>query len=122
MFRAVANLDAIIVKSGTKPKNAYFKAVAIITKAHYMQTLVDLYGDVPYTQAFLGADNTTPAYNDDQFIYRSLITSLEQARTIIDLADTTVAEDITVPDVMFHGVMNNWIEFAITNMMRNSPS
>ena len=59
-----------------------------------MQYLVDLYGDIPYTEAFKGVDNITPAYNDDQFVYRQLLNELDDARDII--LNSTTADDISV--------------------------
>jgi hypothetical protein len=37
-------------------------------KAHYMQYIVDLYGDSPYFEAFKGQQNLTPVYTDDAVI------------------------------------------------------
>jgi hypothetical protein len=42
-------------------------------KAHYMQYIVDLYGDSPYFEAFKGQQNLTPVYTDDAVIYKELI-------------------------------------------------
>ena len=53
-------------------------------KAYHFQLLVDLYGDVPYTEALLRKDNATPVYDDaknalyqdtDVFVFPSLYDS-----------------------------------------------
>ena len=41
-------------------------AMAKILKAHTMITLVDMFGDIPYTEANLGTDNTNPAIDTGQ--------------------------------------------------------
>jgi hypothetical protein len=93
------------------------QAVAKICKAYYMQYIVDLYGDAPYTDAFKGQANLTPKYNDDQLIYKKLLTELDEARAMIaDIQGgvNTNAEDISTVDVMLHGDMAKWNEFANT--------
>ena len=93
------------------------KAIAKILKSFYFQYLVDLYGDVPYSQAHLGALNTTPAYDDDQAIYRDLIVQLDDAINMINNApSTTVA--VGSEDVILQGDMNGWIRFANTLKLR----
>ena len=83
-----------------------------------MQAIVDLYGDAPYTEAWKGSDNVTPAYDDDYAIYQDLITNLEDARAIIANADPAIAEDISGVDVMLAGDMDRWVEFANTIELR----
>jgi len=48
------------------PKNAYYKAIAKIQKSMRYQILVDVYGDVPYSEACKGV--LAPSYDDDQAI------------------------------------------------------
>jgi hypothetical protein len=93
------------------------QAVARIMKAFYMQHIVDLYGDAPYDQAFKGLANTTPKYDDDQKIYRNLLTLLDEARNLIDIANPN-AEDIEGYDVILRGDMNRWRSFANTLELR----
>lgn len=98
-------------------KYAGYKAVAKICKAYYMQYLVDLYGDVPYTEAFKGQANLTPRYNDDQKVYQELLAELDAARAIISDIQNGVnanAEDISAYDVMLQGDLSKWEQFANT--------
>ncbi len=114
----IKNFQAIIDFPNPSGKYDYYVAVAKICKAHYVQQLVDLYGDSPYTQAWKGSENTTPAYDDDYAIYQDLIASLEDARTIIVNADPSVAEDIAPFDIMLAGDMNEWTAFANAIQLR----
>ena len=45
-----------------------YKSIARILKGFQYQYLVDLYGDVPYTEANLRSANITPKYDDAQTI------------------------------------------------------
>lgn len=93
-----------------------YVAIAKIAKAFYMQYIVDLYGDAPYTEAFLRSANTTPKYDDDKEIYKALIGELEAANALIDLKHPDAKAATTDP--IFGGVMNNWKAFSNTIKLR----
>jgi len=76
LYRNLMNFQAIINYSNPNHQYDNYIAAAKICKAHYMQYIVDLYGDAPYSQAWKGAANTTPAYDDDFNIYKGLIAEL----------------------------------------------
>lgn len=61
-------------------------AIAKILKAYTMMTLVDMFGDIPYDEANLGADNTNPAIATGASVYAKAVTLLNEA--IADLAKT----------------------------------
>lgn len=91
-----------------------YVAISKIMKAYYMQYIVDLYGDAPYSEAFLGQLNMTPKYDNDQDIYRSLITSLNDAVVLIDDNQGDQVET----DIVFGGNMAEWKKFANTIKLR----
>jgi hypothetical protein len=107
-----------VIEAEENPEYAYFKAIAMIMKVDHFQTLVDLYGDMPYTEAHILGENTTPAYDDDQFIYRDFIVKLNEAIDLIDNADLNVAILPSISDVVFGGNMSNWKNFANTVKLR----
>lgn len=118
LFRNLKNFDAIIKYPNPDGKYDYYVAAAKICKAHYMQYIVDLYGDAPYSEAWEGNSNTTPKYDDDYAIYQDLVANLEDARDLINNADPAVAEDMAGVDVMLQGDTDRWIEFANTIQLR----
>lgn len=118
LYLNVNNFQKIIEYPNPDGKYDYYIAAAKILKAHYMQHIVDLYGDAPYDEAFNGLTNKTPKYNDDQYIYRKLLGELDEARTIIENSDPSIAEDIASTDVMLHGDMDQWSRFANTIELR----
>lgn len=98
------------------PNQGNYIAIAKIMKAHYMQYIVDFYGDAPYFEAWKGQANLTPAYTDDEIIYKELIKELEEARALINNPDPN-AETVET-DIMFGGVMDKWKQFANTIELR----
>jgi hypothetical protein len=117
LYRNLKNFDAIIKYPNPDGKYDNYVVAAKVCKAFYMQRIVDLYGKAPYSEAWEGNENTTPAYDDDFAIYKDLITNLEEARALIAAANP-VAEDMSGVDVMLAGDLARWEEFANTVELR----
>jgi len=115
LYIRAANFQAIIDSRFEDYEN--HKAIAKVMKSFYMQYIVDLYGDAPYSEAFQGGDNLTPAYDDDMAIYRQLIVEIDEA---IELIDNNTASTIPVgsEDVIYGGNMDSWKKFANTLKLR----
>jgi hypothetical protein len=95
------------------PNYENHKAIAKIMKTYYFQYLVDLYGDIPYTEAHQFGDNITPSYDDDKEIYRDLYAKLDEAILEIQNAPAT-ANTVGSEDVIMNGNMGKWVTFANT--------
>ena len=111
----LANYD--YVEKNVDPKYDNYVAIAKIMKAFHFQYLVDMYGDVPYTEAFLRGANTTPKYDDAKTIYDDLLVQLTDAQTLI----ANPSADAVNPganDIMCGGDMTKWAKFANTLKLR----
>lgn len=96
---------------------------AMILSVKLWQELVDVYGNIPYSQALQGANNTTPAYDRDSTVYRSLHQVLDQAISYMHgVAQPTYATVIGGIVKAGNGTSNitqtNWIHFANTLKLR----
>ncbi|SEV89258.1 Starch-binding associating with outer membrane [Chryseobacterium wanjuense] len=133
LYPRIANFAQIETYPNADHKQDYYVAMAKIMKAYYMQYIVDLYGDAPYSEAFKGQDNMTPKYDDDASIYRALITNINEAITLIQTAQDTNINNINnglptvavVPggtDIVFEAStdteMDQWETFARTIKLR----
>jgi len=104
-------------------KQDNYIAIAKIMKAFYMQYIVDLYGDAPYSEAFKGQGNLHPKYDNDEDIYRASLNNLNAAIAIIDAAEL-LAEDSRTSDIVFGSAASNsaamlkWRQFANTVKLR----
>lgn len=94
-------------------ERAYFLAISKIMIAFHYQRLVDLYNNVPYTQA-LNSTQPFPKFDSAEFIYKDLVVQLDSAITIINGADPATVDDPANSDVMFQGNMAEWIKFSHT--------
>ena len=106
----------IIQKNGATayPNHA---AIARIMKAYDYLLLVDQYGDIPYSQALLGAANVTPAYDKAQDIYKDLLVQLTGAVADITAAPSN-ARGVGAEDIVFAGNMTKWKQFANSLKLR----
>lgn len=94
-----------------------YKAISLILKAFQYQYVVDLYGDVPYNEANLRGENTTPIYDSAEEVYKGNIEALNEAVALLsDLADND--ENPEAHDIIFNGDVNSWIQFANTIKLR----
>lgn len=94
-----------------------YQGIAKIMKAFYYQYLVDLYGDIPYSEALQRDLELSPVYDDAEVIYDDLIVQLDAA---IDLIKNAPASALNPGnnDIMLHGDMDEWVKFANTLKMR----
>jgi Starch-binding associating with outer membrane len=113
LYLNINNLQTII--NYNDPSNLYdnHKAVASILKAQGMSYIISLYGDAPYTQAFKGLLNTTPSYDDDLQIFKSLIILLEDAKSKLNTPNPN-AVALGSEDVIFAGNLIKWRDYANT--------
>ncbi len=88
---------------------------SIILSAKLFQELVDLYGDIPYSQAFNVNKYTTPTYDKAQDIYHSLLARLDTAIGYMKLPQKSA---FAAADIINHGDTTKWIKFANTLKLR----
>lgn len=98
--------------------NEHYQAIAKIMKSYHFQILVDIYGDIPYTEALQRGDNPTPKFDNAENIYTNLIVVLDDAIALIKAGNTNAKVNIVENDQMFSGDMTNWIKFANTLKLR----
>lgn len=114
IYLNTANLTNIVNFDSENYDN--HKAIALVMKTYYFQYLVDLYGDLPYSEAH-NSLILNPAYDDDMAVYVALYDNLDMALDYINNAD---ASDMIVAneDPVFMGDMAMWTKFANTLKLR----
>lgn len=102
--------------SGSVDYSAY-KVIVSTLKGFQYQYLVDLYGNVPYSEANLRASNITPKYDEAQTIYKKVIDDLTVTATkALNLPTTAINPGSK--DIMNGGNMTKWAQFANTIKLR----
>lgn len=111
-YVGIGNLQRIIDTPNANTAYPGYVAAAKIMKAYYMQTIVDLYNDVPYSEAFKFQGNVSPKYDKGKDVYQALLKELDEALVLLN---TTPAPTILpASDVMFKGAVDSWIKFGNT--------
>ncbi len=105
-----------VIKNADSYNQKYLKGPAKIMKAMLFQQLVDMYGNVPYTDALKGTEVLAPKFDDQKAIYESLIKVLDEA--IVDLKANAFASAFTGSDIVFKGNTTKWAQFANSLKMR----
>lgn len=107
-----------IQQASTTPQQSITLGIAKIMKSYIFQNLVDLYGDVPYTEAFKGSSNLKPKYDKQQTIYEDLIVQIDAGIAALKAAPADVYVPSGTEDIMFAGDVTKWIKFANTLKLR----
>ena len=84
-------------------------------KAYVLQSLVDTFGNVPYSEALKGVDNPSPKADDASALYTVVGTLLDEA--IAHLNDGSSIGSPKV-DIFYGGSKAKWITLANTMKMR----
>ncbi len=120
LYYNATNYDFVIKNAKMKGAGMY-EAIARIMKALDFQMLVDIFGNVPYSQAFDGGNIRTPKYDDDKDIYASLFRELDVAIALLNNAGLSSSNNnpgIATNDLVYKGNKTNWKKFANTLKLR----
>jgi hypothetical protein len=113
LFQAISNLN-VIIKQGTEEKRFAYVGVAKILKAYTFSMLVDVYGDVPFSE-FDRFDEgiKQPKFDKGAEIYPQLFKLLDEG--VADINNTTPAPSKPgSDDLIYKGNLTNWIKAANT--------
>ncbi|MFT4740476.1 MAG: hypothetical protein ACI9L9_001258 [Marivirga sp.] len=89
-------------------------AVIDILMAYNYAVLVDVFGNVPFTEA-LDSDNITPAYDDASSVYDNVLSMMDGALSAIDASESGF---VGGQDVLYNGNMSSWSMFANSVKLR----
>lgn len=109
----VSNANAIIDQE-TEAGNLQYVGIAKILKAYTFSVLVDLFGNVPFSEAnqLVNEGIKYPKYDNGEDIYPQIIAMLDEG--IADLQNEE-APNVVFPqddDVIYQGDVTNWVKAA----------
>lgn len=102
-------MNALAAESG----QSFHVAIGQVIEAYVMVTLVDFFGNVPYSESLAGSENLNPNVDPGADIYAAMHTKLNEA--IATLASPGVAPD---NDFFYDGDASKWIKAANTLKMK----
>ena len=112
IYAAIANLN-VIIKNGTAETRYKYAGIAKILKAYAFSILVDVYGDVPFTEFDQFPEIKQPKTDMGKDIYPKLFTMIDEGIADID----NPASNVSSPgsdDYIYKGNLTNWKKAART--------
>ncbi|MEO5675329.1 MAG: SusD/RagB family nutrient-binding outer membrane lipoprotein [Chitinophagales bacterium] len=106
-FRAIINIE-----KGSPGTYSVYDGIAKVMMAYSLGMTTDLWGDIPYSQAFQGNLELTPDYDGQDQIYATLQSLLDEA--ITEMTDDP-GDDFDYPDnndFVYSGDVTSWISLA----------
>lgn len=113
LYSAISNLN-VIIKRGTEEKNFQYVGIAKILKAYTFSMMVDIWGDIPYSEFDRFEEGITqPKFDKGADIYPKLLTLLDEA--IVDI-NNPIPNSATPgsDDYIYKGNKTNWVKAANT--------
>jgi len=118
---ANTNNYTIMMNKAKASGAGFYQAIGHIMRAHNFGILVDVYGNVPYTEAFQGTATPTPKYDKGEDVYRGILKELDDAIALLKNANAIEAAknpEIATSDLVYAGNATAWIRFANTLRLR----
>lgn len=115
LYRGMAYFEDARINA-EREGNKNLAAVSLIMKAFTAQQVSDMWGDIPYSEAFkLGTDQIlNPAFDTHEEVYNQILGELEEANTMLVAGAGTLG----VGDFMYAGDINKWKKFANSLRLR----
>ena len=108
------NIKAIASVNNDLPHQV---GVAQILESYTLTTLVDYFGDVPYSEGLDGeAGVFNPNLDDDQLVYNAALNLLDEAIVNLETASSSSLGSVT--DIFYGGDVDKWITLAKTLKLR----
>jgi len=103
-----------VIDLGIADNSVNTQGVGMIWKAWIFHIITDFWGDIPYSQALLGAENTTPAYDSQSDIYTGLISELEAGAAML----SSSGQGFDSGELLYGNDFTKWKKFANSMRMR----
>lgn len=128
LYSGALNDLSFTIKKASDAGDWTYVLLGTVIKAYTMQVLVDLYDQIPYSEAFQGINNLQPKFDDGYSVYKGLLAELDAALAKDFSASTNSspgAYDLLWPgtgatieqqeaDWVSNGNLQKWIRFANT--------
>ena len=111
IYFAMADINEMKKKAESTGANQY-TGVADILMAYHLSLITDVFGQGPYSQAFMN-DDFTPAYDSEEDLYNTIGTLLDQGIAEINKPNSSFLLSAS-DDLIYGGKVDNWVKFAYT--------
>lgn len=110
-YARYATNDVHMYTLATNQNNAAMQAVALTMKVLFMENLTDMYGDIPYSEAFkIDEGISKPVFDSQESVYQQMCAELEAANKIY-ASNPYVSTKSAKLDGMYGLDMAKWRKF-----------
>ncbi|WP_295120250.1 SusD/RagB family nutrient-binding outer membrane lipoprotein [uncultured Chitinophaga sp.] len=116
LYSRMRDLNDIIVAGEKTAGLENYKAIAIIIQTYIFSVLTDTYGDIPFSEAGLGATGNVymPKYDKQEDIYVQMLERLKQAAETLKTSSPLLYGG----DPVYNGNLARWQKFANSLRLR----
>ncbi len=112
MYKNTINPTVTILRKAEAEDSKHTVGMAKVMIAHSIGSLADMFGDVPYSDAFQALDgNFFPAYDTQEEVYGRIQTLLDEAIVLLE-GDAGGGPSLGGDDLMFGGNVATWAKIA----------
>src|SRR5687768_14863691 len=103
--KTLPDMNAMIARRDEAP---IYAGIAKVMKAHMFSLIVDLWGDMPYTEAGDPVNFKFPKYDDDMAIYTALFPLIDEGIADLNAGGIRPGAD----DLIYGGDVAKWVKYA----------
>lgn len=104
-----------MIAQAIKQNDKYSEALGLIWKVVELSNLSALYGDIPYSEAYMQRENTMPVFDTQERLAEEFLADLDSAATILKRHPTVLKP---ANDRMYQNNFTRWIKFANSLKLR----
>ncbi|ALL06504.1 hypothetical protein AQ505_13965 [Pedobacter sp. PACM 27299] len=112
LYPAIFNNLRIMIGKAQAGGNNGYAAIGKVMLAYNLAICTDLFGDIPYSEAFGALDGLKPKYDRQEDIYKVIQQNLDEAIVILNTQPTGI--NVKADDLIYGGDFPSWKKFAYT--------
>jgi hypothetical protein len=114
MNSAKTIIDKTDPNTGSEPGNFFARGIAQILMGYNLATATDFWGKIPYSEAFQGAENLQPTYQNQSTIYPIVISLLQDGIENVSKATRSPGNK----DLIYGGSAAAWVKAGYSFLAR----
>lgn len=103
-----------VIDQGAEAGDVNAQGVGMIWQSWIFHIITDFWGDIPYSQALMGGENTTPTYDSQSSVYEGILADLAAGAGMLSDAGSDFGDG----DLIYGNDWSKWRKFANSMRMR----
>ena len=116
----ILNAVKIMEPKAIANSQTYILGASKLIRVYVLMTMVDMFGDIPYSEALQGNANLTPKFDKDSDVYRNLLVEIDDAIAYLnqDNANDTKVQDLYYDSKIKWKTLANTLKLKLYNNAR----